>query len=44
MSIGFVEYMNLLLECRGLYMWQEFLVKDERFPFDRKLAELFLAD
>ena len=44
MSIGFVEYMSLLLECRGLYMWQEFFVEDDRFPIDRDLANLFLAD
>ncbi len=44
MSICFFEYMSLLLECRGLYMWQEFFVEDDRFPIDRELANLFLAD
>jgi len=44
MSIGFIEYMNLLLECRGLYMWQDFFLQDECFPFDRELANQFVAD
>lgn len=44
MSVGFLEYISLLLECRGLYTWQEFFVEDERFPFDHELANQFVAD
>jgi hypothetical protein len=44
MSIGFVEYMNLLLECRGLYTWQEFFLADENFPTNYDIANEFLAD
>jgi len=44
MSLGFVEYMNLLLESRGLYQWQEFFIADTNFPINYDRANQFVAD
>jgi hypothetical protein len=44
MSIGFLEYMSLLLACRGLYGWQYFFLLDENFPVEYDRANQFLAD
>jgi hypothetical protein len=44
MSIGFLEYMSLLLDCRGLYGWQDFFLLDENFPVKYDRANQFLAD
>ncbi|AFZ26461.1 hypothetical protein Cylst_4370 [Cylindrospermum stagnale PCC 7417] len=44
MSIGFEEYMNLLLECRALYPWQELFISDKNFILDSNRIQQFLAD
>ena len=44
MSIGFDEYLDLLLQTRGLRPWQEFFIDDSNFKIDLARAEQFLND
>jgi len=44
MSIGFDEYLELLLQTRGLSPWQEFFIDDINFRLDRACGEQFLKD
>ena len=44
MSIGFDEYLELLLQTRGLSPWQEFFIDDSNFRIDMARAEQFLED
>ena len=44
MSIGFDEYLKLLLQTRGLAPWQEFFIDDINYRFDLAYGEQFLKD
>lgn len=44
MSIGFDEYLELLLQTRGLNPWQEFFIDDSNFQLDLARAEQFIKD
>lgn len=44
LSIEFPEYLNFLLQTRGLYPWQEFFIDDENFKRDPGEAQQFLSD
>lgn len=44
MSVGFEEYLELLLQTMGLGPWQEFFIDDRNFSIDRAEAEQFLED
>jgi len=42
MSIGFGEYLELLLQTRGLYYWQEFFVEDSNFRININRSKRFI--
>ncbi|NES86851.1 MAG: hypothetical protein F6K10_38995 [Moorea sp. SIO2B7] len=42
MSIGFVEYMEILIQVMGLYTWQEFFIQDSSFIIDNIQRKRFL--
>jgi hypothetical protein len=44
MSIVFDEYLELLLQTRGLSPWQEFFIDDSNFQLDLARAEQFIKD
>jgi hypothetical protein len=44
MSISFDEYLELLLQTRGLKPWQEFFIDDSNFKLDPIRGEQFLRD
>jgi hypothetical protein len=44
MSIGFDEYLELLLQTRGLGPWQEFFIEDSNFRIELVYAEQFIED
>ena len=44
MSIVFDEYLELLLQTRGLRPWQEFFIDDSNFQLDLARAEQFIKD
>lgn len=41
LRLGFLEYLETLLEARAMYGWQKFFVDDPNFPFTRTEAEAF---
>ena len=41
MSIGFVEYMEILIELMGLYTWQECFIQDSSFVRNKNQERLF---
>ena len=44
MSISFDEYLELLLQTRGVYSWQKFFIDDSNFRLDLARAEQVIKD
>ncbi|WAS04187.1 hypothetical protein LQF76_09100 [Gloeomargaritales cyanobacterium VI4D9] len=44
MSIGFLDYLRLTLQTRGMYPWHEFFLKDGFVTINRSRAIQFLED
>jgi hypothetical protein len=44
MSIGIIEYFELLLQTMGMYPWQEFFIADNDFKGDTQRQDQFLSD
>ncbi len=44
LALDITTYMDLLLQTRGLYPWQQFFVADDNFHVDEKRAQRFFVN